>query len=140
MTVRLNRQQRRALDRAAAGVDHVTAEDRRWFEARPDRRHRIRRMTAAEIASAEAMSALSPVPAGGARFTLVRKITPDFRLRVFISGPAHKSGDETGEATAAALWDHHRARNPNASAREDAMTAVAADHDALRSCHAAGNA
>ncbi|TXN40675.1 hypothetical protein FV232_28210 [Methylobacterium sp. WL30] len=131
MKAHLSRQQRRALDRAAAGVDHITAEDRRWFEARPDRRHRIRRMTLAEIVSTKAMMGLNPVPAGGARFTLVRKITPNLRLRLFIFGPKGKTGDETSEETAAALWEHHRDRSPDAQQREDAIATVAADQDGL---------
>ena len=132
MTAHLSRQQRRAMERAAPGVDHITAEDRAWFEARPDRRHRIRRMTAAEIAHAEAMGGLARVPAGAARFALVRRVTANLRLRLFILGPARKNGDETGEEIAAALWEHHRDRSPEAASREDAMTAIAADHDAVR--------
>lgn len=140
MKDRLSRQQRRALERAAAGVDHVTAQDRAWFEARPDRQHRIRRMAAAEISSISAVAALTPVPAGGARFTLVRKVTANLRLRIFVHGPGHKTGEETGEATAAALWEAHRERSSQAREREDAMVAIAADHDGLAFMQTEGSA
>lgn len=130
MTAQHSRQRRRALDRCAAGVDHVTAEDRAWFEARPDRRFRIRRMTAAEIGTAEAMDALKPLPAGAARFTLVRKVTPNMRTRVFIYGPAHSSGDDACDEIAAALWDHHLDRSPKARRIETTLAAnlVTQDH------------
>ena len=139
MTVSLTRQQRRALERHAPAVDLVTASDRRWFEEHPHRRFRIRRMAAAEIASIGALKALNPVPDGSARFTLIRKMSPDCRLRIFIFGPLHKSGGETSEEIAAALWQQHLNRDPAARARELAIAAMVSDHD-HRSAHADGGA
>ena len=124
MSALTSRQQRRSLDRYAADIDHITAEDRRWFERHPERRFRIRRMAAAEIGSAEAIQALKPLPQGTARFTLVRKVTDNFRLRCFIHGPAHKSGAEACDEVAAALWEHHldRTRARASSTRRSAIT------------------
>ena len=127
----LSRQQRRMLERHSLGVDLVTASDRRWFEEHPGRQFRIRRMAPAEIGSALAVSGkLKPVPAGAARFTLVRKLSPTCRMRIFIYGPAHKSGQETGEAVAAALWDQHADRNAAVLQRQFAIAAIVSDHDA----------
>lgn len=130
MSLPHTRQQKRALERFAAGVDHITAEDRRWFEQHPGRRFRIRRMAAAEIGTAEAAGGLNPLPAGAARFTLVRKVTPNLRTRIFIHGPAHKSGAEASEELAAALWDTHLDRSPSAQRTERMLAAamMAQDH------------
>lgn len=126
-----SRQQRRALARYAHGVGLVTASDRRWFEEHPGREFRVRRMAAAEIGSAAGvLGSPKPLPPGMARFTLVRKIRSDCRMRIFIYGPAHKTGQETGEAVAAALWGHHLGRTPSARDREFAILAVVSDHDA----------
>ena len=131
MTTLHSRQQRRSLERYAQGVDLVTASDKRWFEEHPGREFRIRRMTAAEIGSALAVSSkLKPVPAGAARFTLVRKLSPTCRMRIFIYGPAHKTGQETGEAVAEALWDQHVDRNAVVLQRKFAIAAIVSDHDA----------
>lgn len=124
-----SRQHRRALDRYAAGVEHVTAEDKRWFEQHPERCFRIRRMTAAEIGTAEAMDALKPLPPGAARFTLVRKLTADRRTRIFIFGSATKSGAETGEDVAEALWLHHLDRSPSAQQAESRLAAALVTRD-----------
>ncbi len=129
MSAPSSRQQRRSLDRFAPGVDHITAEDRRWFEQHPERRVRIRRMAAAEIGSAEAIQALKPLPQGAARFTLVRKVTDSFRLRCFIHGPAHKSGVEACDEIAAALWEHHLDRSPSARRIEDGLAAALTTQD-----------
>lgn len=123
MSLPHTRQQKRALERFAAGVDHITAEDRRWFEQRPERQFRIRRMAAAEIGTAEAIGALKPLPQGTARFTLIRKVTDSFRLRCFIHGPAHRSGAEASDELAAALWDTHLDRSPSARRIENGLAA-----------------
>ena len=125
----LSRQQHRALERYARGVDLATASDRRWFEEHPHRRFRIRRMTAAEIGSTAAVCGLKPVPAGSARFTLVQRMGPNSRLRIFIFGPADKSGQETSEETAAALWQAYRDRTPAGRERELAVATIIADHE-----------
>lgn len=127
----LSRQQRRMLERHALGVDLITASDRRWFEEHPGREFRIRRMAAAEIGSAVAVRGeLKPVPAGAARFTLVRKMGPTCRMRIFIYGPAYKTGRETGEGVAAALWGEYLNASPITRKRELAIAAIVADHDA----------
>lgn len=125
----LSRQQRRALERHARGVDLVTASDKRWFEEHPGRECRIRRTAAAEIGAAAAVEALKPLPEGAVRFTLVRKINPDCRMRIFICGPAHKSGNETDESTAAALWDFYLDATPGAREGEFAFVALVTGHD-----------
>lgn len=141
MTTLHSRQQRRSLERYARGVDLVTASDKRWFEEHPGREFRIRRMTAAEIGSAAAvLGDLKPLPAGTARFTLVRKIRPDCRMRIFIYGPDLKNGNETGEDVAAALWGRHLDRNPAVRQREFAITAIVSDHDARTGQRAGGSA
>lgn len=129
MNAPLSRQQRRALERHSRGVDLITASDRRWFEEHPHRQFRIRRTAAAEIGQASAFKALKPLPEGAARFTLVRKINPDCRMRIFICGPAHKSGNETDECTAAALWDFYLDVTPGAREREFAFAAFVTSHD-----------
>lgn len=125
------RQQRRALERYAQGVELATESDRRWFEEHPGRTFRIRRMAAAEIGSAAAvLGNLKPPPAGCARFTLVRKFSPTCRMRAFIFGPGDKSGQEASEAVAADLWSQHLERSSSARRYELAIAAVVSDHDA----------
>ncbi len=130
MTMAQSRQQRRALERHAQGVDLATASDRRWFEEHPGRRFRVRRMTAAEIGTAGAVGKLSPQPAGTARFTLVRKDAADRRTRIFIFGPVDKSGFDTSDAVAAALWEHHLRQGGNAQRAGSSLAAtmIAQDH------------
>lgn len=118
------RQKRRALSRHAAGVDLVTQADKLWFEHHPDRQFRIRRMTAAEIGTAEALHALKSLPLGAARFTLVRKLTSDCRSRIFILGSETKGGEEIGDEVAGTLWEHHLERNPNARNVEAKLAAA----------------
>lgn len=124
------RQQRRALERYAYGVECATESDRRWFEEHPHRAFRVRRMAAAEIGSATAaLGTLKPAPAGYARFTLVRKVSPNLRVRAFIFGPADKSGQEASEEAAAELWRQRLDRNPEARSHELAVAAIVSDHD-----------
>lgn len=131
MTTLHSRQQRRSLERYAQGVDLVTASDKRWFEEHPGREFRIRRMAAPEIGSALAICGeLKPIQDGAARFTLVRKLSPTCRMRIFIYGPSHKTGQETGEDVAAALWDQHVDRTAAVLQRQFAVAAIVSDHDA----------
>ena len=112
MSASTSRQKRRALSRHAAGVDLVTHADKVWFEQHSERQFRIRRMTAAEIGTAEALHALKPLPQGAARFTLVRKLTSDCRSRIFILGSETKDDAEIDDEVAATLWEHHLERSP----------------------------
>lgn len=124
MSTPTSRKKRRALSRHAAGVDLVTHADKLWFEQHPERQFRIRRMTAAEIGTAEALHTLKTLPLGAARFTLVRKLTSDCRSRIFILASETKDGAEIGDEVAATLWEHHLKRSPNARNVEARLAAA----------------
>lgn len=102
---KLTRQQRRQLQKLAEKVDRVTNADRLFFERFPQRRHRVRLASAAEIGQQEIMEG-QPLflPAGCRIFTVVRNISPGVRLRLFVRGI---EGAETNldEATAREIFE-----------------------------------
>jgi hypothetical protein len=81
-------------------VDHVTQADRLFFERRPDRQHRIRPTSQAEIARQELIDGRPmTIPPGCRWFTAVHNSAPGYRLCLFV---AKLEGAETdlNEATA----------------------------------------
>jgi hypothetical protein len=91
--MKLTRNQRRQLEKLAPHVDRVTATDRAFFEQHPDRLHRVRLTSQAEIAQleTEAGQLLQP-PMGWCWFSIIRKV-PGGRVRVFAT---NRQGAETG--------------------------------------------
>lgn len=99
------RKQQRQLQKIADRVDRVTQADRLFFERRPDRKHRVRLASQAELEQCELMEGLPTAPPPGCRvFTIVRNIAPGARLRLYAYG---LEGAETdlSEATALAIYE-----------------------------------
>lgn len=125
MTMQLSRQQRRALERSAEGVDRATESDRRFFRRFTDRNYRIRAMAPAEVAQLNAVvnGDVEPLEPGFRWFVVMRQIVPGLRFKVFRQAPAEKVGEEASEHIARSLYEFHLAENPQARAREAAMAA-----------------
>ena len=121
-----SRQQRRALERSAEGVDRATESDRRFFRRFPDRIYRVRAMAPAEIEQLNVVvnGELEPLAPGFRWFILMRQIVPGLRFKVFRQAPVEKVGEDVSEEIARALYDHHMAMNPQARAREAMMRAA----------------
>jgi hypothetical protein len=80
----LTRNQRRKMEKLAPHVDRIAATDRAFFDQHPDRQHRVRPSSDAEIAEIEVTSGKLLQPPPGLRwFTIVRKVSRA-RLRVFV--------------------------------------------------------
>ena len=124
--ITLTRQQRRALERNAEGVDRATESDRRFFQRFPARNYRVRAMAPAEIAQLDTIvnGDMEPLEPGFRRFVVMRQIAPGLRFKVFRQAPAEKVGEEASEHIARSLYEFHLTENPQARAREEAMAAA----------------
>jgi hypothetical protein len=99
------RAQRRQMQKIADRVDRVTQADRLFFERRPDRKHRVRLASRAELEQYELLEGRPASPTPGCRgFTVVRNIAPGARLRLYAYG---LEGAETdlSESMAAAIYE-----------------------------------
>jgi hypothetical protein len=84
---RLTPSQKRQMKRLAEKVDRITQADRRFFERRPGRQHRVRLAGQAEIAQQELFEGKPVDQLPGCRiFAIVRNIAPGVRLRLFTLG------------------------------------------------------
>jgi hypothetical protein len=104
--MKLTPDQRRQIEKLAPYVDRAADTDIDFFKKHPDRQHRVRLASEAEIAEAEIVEGkLLRAPEGFRWFTIVRKL-PGARLRVFVAAPAGaKTGTDLDEDVAAALFD-----------------------------------
>jgi hypothetical protein len=84
MTAQLTAQ-RRLMQKLADRVDRVTQADRLFFERRPDRQHRVRLASWAEIEQNQIISGRPwGLPPGYRHFVTIRNIADGVRLRNFI--------------------------------------------------------
>jgi hypothetical protein len=98
-------EQQRRMQELAEKVDRVTQGDRRFFERRPDRKHRVRLASQAEIAQQELLDGRPIEMLPGCRiFTIVRNIAAGVRLRLFTYGLEGADTDLT-EAMARAIFE-----------------------------------
>jgi hypothetical protein len=105
MEMKLTRAQQRQMQKIADRVDRVTQADRRFFERRPDRQHRVRLTSQAEIEQIALLEGCPVAPPSGCRiFTVVRNVAPGVRLRVYTCA---MEGAETdlSEAQALAIYE-----------------------------------
>jgi hypothetical protein len=102
--IRLTRAQRRQMQKLADKVDRVTQGDRRFFERRPDRQHRVRLAGMAEFEQHELINGPLEIPPGFQLFAVVRNIAPGHRMRLFLPAPEGRETD-VSEITARAIWD-----------------------------------
>jgi hypothetical protein len=114
MSIGLSRHQRRQMHKLADAVDRVTQADRRFFERFPDRRHRVRLASQAEILQYGIVLGVYPTaPHGFEHYVAVKNLTPGCRMRVPFTGPAGNDTD-ISEREAAWLYD----TRSNARSRE----------------------
>jgi hypothetical protein len=84
-TIQLTRTQHRQMQKLADKVDLVTQADRRFFERFPNRKHRVRLASQAEIGQNEILQGETVwLPPGYRWFTVVRNVAPGARLRLFV--------------------------------------------------------
>jgi len=84
-TIQLTRTQHRQMQKLADKVDLVTQADRRFFERFPNRKHRVRLASQAEIGQNEILQDETVwLPPGYRWFTVVRNVAPGARLRLFV--------------------------------------------------------
>ena len=82
--IELSSAQRQELKKLEKQVKRALQSDKLFFERRPERMHRVRLSHSAEIRQNEiATSALLDAPTGFLWFTVVRKVTPVVRMRLF---------------------------------------------------------
>jgi hypothetical protein len=120
-SIRLSRFQRRQLRKLADRVDRVTRADRLLFERRPDRRHRIRLASQAEIEQHAILDGPLEISPGHVSFVVVRNVRPGARLRVFT--PNVENGEtDLSEAACRAVFES--LETPRSREIEAAMLAV----------------
>jgi hypothetical protein len=103
--VKLTPDQRRQIEKLAPHIDRAADTDIDFFKKHPDRKHRVRLASEAEIAEAEIVEGkLLQGPEGYRWFAIVRKL-PGCRLRVFVAAPAWAQvGLDVPEDVAAAVF------------------------------------
>jgi hypothetical protein len=103
--IRLSRAQRRQMQKLADKVDRITQADRRFFERRPDRQHRVRLAGLAEI---EQQGLLEGEPLklkpGFKLYAVVRNVAPGARLRLLLPAPEGRDTD-LSEAVARVIFE-----------------------------------
>jgi hypothetical protein len=105
--MRLTRNQRRQIDALAPHIERIVATDVAFFKQNPQRRHRVRLSSGAEVTEMEIVNGepMRP-PAGEAWFTIVRKAN-DGRVRVFITNEIDASTDlDVPEDLSRELFDY----------------------------------
>jgi hypothetical protein len=105
MNVNVTRTQRRQMQKLSNGVDRVTHADRLFFERHPDRKHRLRLASRAEIEQEELLrGAVLWAPPPCRIFAAVRNVAPGVRLKLMIRGVEDAETD-LDEATALAIFE-----------------------------------
>ena len=101
----LTRAQQRRMQKLADQVDRICAADRKFFERFPQRQHRVRFASKAEIEQHEIVDG-KPVwiPPGCSVFTVVRNAAPGVRLRAFLRRLSNSETD-VGESTARSIFE-----------------------------------
>jgi hypothetical protein len=103
-TIQLTRAQRRQMQKPADRVDRVTQADRMFFERFPDRMHRVRLASQAEIEQQELIhGAALWTPPHCRIFVVVRNVAPGARMRLFIFS-VEGSETDLDETTAAKIF------------------------------------
>jgi hypothetical protein len=124
MTITLTRAQRRQMKALAERVDRVTNADRLFFERRPERQHRVRLASEAEIGQNEMLTGEPTyMPPDCRVYTIVKNIAPGIRQRLFTFG---LEGSETDLAESMARAIYEAASTPR-SREIEAMLRKAAE-------------
>lgn len=102
---KLTRYQRRRLKATGEELYRVADGDRKFFERRPERRHRMRLSSAVEMEQWNILLGYETVlPPGERMFTAVRHMEDGIRLRTYFSAPADAETD-ISEAIAKRIFD-----------------------------------
>jgi hypothetical protein len=98
------------LQKLSDEVDRTACEsDRKFFSSNPQRSHRLRPATWAEVSMQEEVDgAVWAIEPGRQHFTAVKQLRPGVRMRAFFSAPAVEDWVEPPEAAAAAWYEHVR--------------------------------
>lgn len=125
MTKPITRQQRRAMARHIADNETTIEADRRFFERRPDRIYRVRRMSRAEMAQWEtALNDQLVITTEFSAFTVVKNFAPGVRMRIFVPGPPDEDGNETSDDLGRFLWERHSEACPWVAEKEERLQAA----------------
>jgi hypothetical protein len=120
----LTKAERRRMAQLGEMVDRVTQADRRFFERFPDRTHRLRLASPAEIEQYDIIEGKAWMPPGFRMYVAVKKIASDARMRSFVRGLADWETD-VPEATARAVWE--AVSNPHRDMIEAKLQKASAD-------------
>lgn len=104
----LPRDTQRQLKRLTFQNEPTISADARFFERRPDRSHRLRLSSVAEIGILRLLHPGKLLTPGLRWYTAVRQVQKGFRIRVFSMGLPHLDCDETEEVC---CWVYERNRN-----------------------------
>lgn len=119
------RTQRRQLQKLADRVDRVTQSDRRFFERFPNRQHRVRLASQAEIEQNTVLIGAEMVlPPWQQHFVAVKNVAPGMRMRLTVVGPTDAETD-LDEETARIIYEivnNDQARKVEAQMRMAAET------------------
>ncbi|MGU3388514.1 hypothetical protein ACLBYG_28725 [Methylobacterium sp. D53M] len=119
MTKPITRQQRRAMARHIADNETTVEADRRFFERRPDRTYRVRRMSRAELGQWEtACDDRLEITGEFSVFTVVKNYAPGVRMRIFVPGPPDEDGNEASDELGRFLWARYSDARPWFAERE----------------------
>lgn len=113
MDPHLGRADNDRLDSLAPALSRVVYFDRDFFNRRPGRTYRLRRMSEPEIEIQKILKGVGSVrvPSGFALFAAVRRITPNLRFRAFGALIPH-GGDDLPEAMCCACFEVWTADRP----------------------------
>ncbi|MCJ2065188.1 hypothetical protein MKK63_21080 [Methylobacterium sp. J-088] len=125
MTKPITRQQRRAMARHIADNETTVEADRKFFERRPNRVYRVRRMSRAEMGQWEtALDDQLVITTEFSAFTVVKNFAPGVRMRIFVPGPPDEDGNETSDDLGRFLWERHSKACPWVAEKEARLQAA----------------
>lgn len=122
----LTSKRRRAAEKLAEQVDLVLESDRRFFERRPGRDHRIRLAAIAEIETGRLVGEMKGGDPGYRWFVAVRQFAPGVRVRIFFGAPEGNDPD-VSEVEARWLYRTEISRQPIALDADRQMERLALD-------------
>lgn len=114
----LSRPAQRRLKRLTIENEASIQADARFFERRPDRNHRIRLASAAEVETIRLLRPGNPTTPGLRWYTAVRQVRQGVRLRVFSMGLPDLDTDEPEDVC---RWVYERGRTGGDDAIERSL-------------------
>ncbi|MCJ2035754.1 hypothetical protein [Methylobacterium sp. J-068] len=121
----LSRSVQRRLKRLTVENEASIQADARFFERRPDRNHRIRLASPAEVETIHLLHPGNPLTPGLRWYTAVRQVRQGVRLRVFSMGLPDLDTDEPEDVC---RWVYERSRTGGESEIERALRRAVEAH------------